>query len=453
MKRITIIGAGASGTLVAANLLRHQGEEHLEVNLVEKRQKIGRGVAFSTPEDVHLLNVPAAKMGAFPDDPEHFHRWLQEHGYDHGPAAFVPRHIFGSYLRDVLDSANDTSDPRSVLNIYDDDAVDLKVVSEGKAEVIFRSGESVISEAVVLAFGNFLPPDPTVPDLAFTASPAYFRDPWRSNVSEQIDKDAEVLIIGTGLSMVDMTMLLNKNGHRGAINAISTRGLLPAVHKLGFTYDSIADEVRPCSRITDIFKIVRSHIEMAEADSSDWRAVIDVLRPVTQEVWLSLPFSEKRSFMRHLSRYWNTARHRMAPEAASVIDEMLGTGQLRVLRGRLEQVSWEPERGFDVRYAVLGQARTIQASAVINCIGSEPRFDKIDSDLVQNLLVSGMIRCDALRFGLDAAPDGTLIDARGEPSRTLFTLGTALKGILWESTAIPEIRKQAFDLAQKLLAA
>jgi uncharacterized NAD(P)/FAD-binding protein YdhS len=161
MKRITIIGGGASGTLLAVNLLKYQGDERIEVNLVEKRSDVGHGVAFSTQHDVHLLNVPVGKMGALPQDIEHFHKWLHLEGHEYEPNAFVPRKMFGEYLRDILETAAIQAAPNVVLNVYDDEAVDVHI-KDGKAEVVFASGDILYSEAVVLAFGNFLPPHPSV---------------------------------------------------------------------------------------------------------------------------------------------------------------------------------------------------------------------------------------------------------------------------------------------------
>ena len=166
MKRITIIGGGASGTLLALNLLKYEGDERLEVNLVEKRPHIGRGVAFSTEQDVHLLNVPAAKMGAYPDDVEHFHRWLIENGQAYPPNGFVPRRMFGEYLREQLEEANKTKSENVALNIFDDEAVDIEM-HEGKVSVHLVSGDHIFSENAVLAFGNFLPPHPSVADQSF----------------------------------------------------------------------------------------------------------------------------------------------------------------------------------------------------------------------------------------------------------------------------------------------
>src|SRR6185369_16330321 len=105
MKSITIIGGGASGTLLAINLLRAEHFETFTVNLIERREKVGVGVAFSTDKDTHLLNVPAGKMGAFPDEIDHFHRWLKGNGYEYSADDFVPRKIFGQYLRGLLQAA------------------------------------------------------------------------------------------------------------------------------------------------------------------------------------------------------------------------------------------------------------------------------------------------------------------------------------------------------------
>lgn len=127
MKRITVIGGGASGTMLGVSLLKNAGDERLEVNLVDKRDTTGRGVAYSTPEDVHLWNVPAAKMGAFPDDMEHFDRWLGQRGHGFAPTAFVPRRIFGEYLRSRLNDADECKNSSATLKVFDDEAVDVKL--------------------------------------------------------------------------------------------------------------------------------------------------------------------------------------------------------------------------------------------------------------------------------------------------------------------------------------
>lgn len=171
------------------------------------------------------------------------------------------------------------------------------------------------SEKVALAFGNFLPPHPSVGEKSFTSSPKYFQDPWSTDVLDRIAPEDSVLIIGTGLSMVDVTMPLVRLGHRGTIKAISTRVLLPAMHKPGFTCPSFQEEIEGGTLVTDIARVVRPHA--AKADGSDWRAVIDSLRPVMQRIWIDLPLAEKKYFMQHLSRYWNVPAIARRPRLSS----------------------------------------------------------------------------------------------------------------------------------------
>ena len=450
MKKITIIGGGASGTLLTVNLLKHAGGQPLEINFVEKKSRRGKGVAFGTTFETHLLNVPAGRMGGFRDDVGHFYEWLTANGHKYDPHDFVPRLLFGDYLKDLLGMAAANPAEGIVLKLIDDEAVD--VTNTGSTSVVsLQNGGQIVSDIVVLAFGNFAPPHPNVPDLAFAAHERYFQNPWEGRLYDSLAPDDSIFIIGTGLSMVDVAMHLKKNGHRGKISAISTRGMLPTIHELGHTYPAFNEEVIGSVRITDLLKTVRRHVKKAHAEGSNWRAVIDALRPVTQQIWLDLPLAEKRYFMQHLSRYWNVARHRMPPEAAEVIAAMRTSGDLDILKGRLRDISVGDGR-FAVRFAEMGVERLVTADVLVNCIGSESNFAKVDSDLIRNLIAGGLVRVDDLSLGLDARPDGAVIGSDGDISPRLFTLGTALKGILWESTAIPEIRVQARDLALKLSA-
>lgn len=281
MKKVVIIGGGASGTLLAIDLLRAAKSQPISVTLVEKREKIGRGVAYSTALEHHLLNVPAAKMSAFPDEPEHFLNWLGENEHSFGPSDFVPRRLYGEYLSSLLDA--EARRNASLVRVFEE-AADLEPTDDGYV-VKLASGKELPADIVVLAFGNFLPPHPSVPDLSFITAEKYIRDVWSEGSLEKIDPSDDVLVIGTGLSMVDFVLNLRSAGHQGKIKAISTKGLLPAEHKLGYTYPSFADELKGVEKITEIFTSVRKHIAIADANGSDWRAVIDSLRPVTQELW------------------------------------------------------------------------------------------------------------------------------------------------------------------------
>ena len=450
MKKIAIIGGGATGTLLAVNLMKHAGKQPIEINLVEKRERLGRGVAYSTARDFHLLNVPAAKMGAFPDDVEHFHRWLIDNHYHYAPNDFVPRRVYGEYLRRLFDETLKNKGANVVVNVHDDEATDVSIEC-ARARIALASGAVLDSDKVVLAFGNFLPPHPKSENQSFIGAEKYFRNPWSEDLTEKIAADDDVFIIGTGLTFADVVTSLYHNRHAGKIFGFSTRGLLPAVHRLGFAYPSFSGELKAQTKITDLLKIVRRHSETAETDGSDWRAVIDNLRPQTQEIWQTLPEPEKRYFMQHLSRYWNVARHRLPPETWKILNKLQAANQLRIGKGRLRNIEAGENGEFEITYSTDGVETSFSADAVVNCIGSESNYNRVESTLVANLLGKGLIKTDSLKMGVDAAPDGRTIDKNGAVSNVILTAGTALKGVLWESTAMPEIRAQARQLALSLL--
>ncbi len=449
MKKFTIIGGGATGTLLAVNLIKNAAGP-IEINLIEKRERLGRGVAYSATTDFHLLNVPAAKMGALAESTEHFYEWLAENNYNFQPNDFVPRRIYGDYLRDIFRRAVASKPENVSVNVFDDEAVDVSIADSG-AEVVLSSGEKILSDKVVLAFGNFLPPHPRAKNLAFVEAERYFHNPWDASIFERMKTTDDVFVIGTGLTGIDVILSLCNASHKGRIFAFSTHGLLPSVHKLGYTYPSFYDDLKEQTKITDLFKIVRSHIENAHAQGSDWRAVIDSLRPHTQPIWLNLPEAEKRYFIQHLSRHWNVARHRIPNEAAEVLDEMQATKQLQIMKGRIKNIETDKAGRFDILFTTGGVENRLSADAIVNCIGSESNFQRLDSVLVKNLIGKGYIKNDCLNLGIDATPDGRTIDTLGNVSDTLLTIGTALKGILWESTAMPEIRAQTSELALSLV--
>lgn len=434
---------------MAINLIKQTAEttQSLEINLIEKRGETARGVAYGTTKDFHLLNVPAAKMGAFPNDVNHFYNWLIANGYDYTPQSFVPRKIYGDYLCEVFRATVEAKAEKVQINVVHDEAVDV-TIQNNLARVLLQNGESLISDKVVLAFGNFLPSDVRTVSDAYTKSSKYFQSPWRADIPAAIDKVEDILIIGTGLTGIDVILSLYHNRHRGKIYAVSTHGLLPTVHAPAEIYPSFQNEIETAQTIRQMLKIVRRHFAKAVANGNNWRAVIDSLRPFTQQTWLRLPLAEKRRFMRHLQRKWDVARHRMPPECFEIVQKLQAVKQLEILRGRIGEIDLVENEKFEVKF---GKNHQIKVDRIINCTGSQSNYAKIEMPLVKNLIRRGDIKPDALFAGLDSTPNGEIISQRGAISNTFYTLATAQKGILWECTAMPDIRNQAENLAFTLL--
>ncbi|WP_350027942.1 FAD/NAD(P)-binding protein [Methylovulum psychrotolerans] len=456
--KIAIIGAGFSGTMVAVQLLR-QTRQPLTVYLIEPSlRQVGRGRAYSTDQDCHLLNVPAHNMSALPDEPAHFFTWAKarESGLlenrwvtEVTPNAFLPRRVYGDYLVDLLDKTEQQAANHCRLEKITANVIGI-TLEPGHIALKLDTGGLLSAQKAVLAIGNFPPSDSWVNGTDFTASGRYFSNPWQTDALAALLETRSCLLVGSGLTMVDWAIALSEAGYQGQIHSVSRHGLMPQVH-------------RPCQKRltpltfaapTSVRRCLRQIRRLIQASDHDWRAVLDALRPVSQSLWEALPLSEQRRFLRHLRTYWDCHRHRLAPVVGSRLDDLLNTGQLRQHSGRV-LACHDNGQGVEVVFRARGQTKTqtLVVGAVANCTGSESNYRKLTNPLVQDLLNQHLIRPDPLMLGLDVAADGALIDAGGKVSKQLFTLGPPQKGRLWETTAVPELRGQAEKLARLLLAA
>jgi uncharacterized NAD(P)/FAD-binding protein YdhS len=250
--------------------------------------------------------------------------------------------------------------------------------------------------------------------------------------------------------MVDLALSLKESGHQGKIYVISKHGYLPLPHQKVEPYPPFLSEENLPSSFLQLFRLVREHIETAEKQDINWRAVIDSLRPYSQKIWQALDVSERKKFMRYARHRWGVLRHRLPPETDHIFNQLLVSGQVEVYAGRIQSIT-ESETEIKVIFKSRDGIKEIKVARVINCTGPEPNINKIDQEIITDLRNKGLIRPDSLNLGIDSTPQGAVINRDGQPSDILFTIGPLLKGILWETTAIPEIRVQARDLAELLL--
>jgi uncharacterized NAD(P)/FAD-binding protein YdhS len=455
---IAIVGAGFSGSMVAVHLLR-QATAPLTIQLIERRSAqgaLGRGVAYSTQADCHLLNVPTGKMSAFSDDPTHFLRWSRQQGLTEISAeTFAPRRLYGDYLRSTLADAVQQAAQGVKLECLEDEAIAIHPDGD-RAIVCLRSGDNLSVDRVVLALGNLPPKPPAVTDPTFYQSRRYVRSAWVAPELHLLPADASVLLIGSGLTAIDTILTLRQQGHRGQIQLVSRRGLLPQSHRahqtrqIPIAFDRLSLDETP-KTVRSLLRQVRQTIDLTIAQGGDWRSVMDAMRPQTQALWQQLSPAEQRRFLRHLRPYWDVHRHRLAPAIAQTIDRLRQSGQLQLTAGRI-QAYHEDAAGVDVLIRPRGEQALIRLRShlVVNCTGSECDYRKVAQPLIQLLLATGLSRCDRLNLGLETDATGALITASGETSACLYTLGSARKGRLWETTAVPELREQASQLAQRL---
>jgi uncharacterized NAD(P)/FAD-binding protein YdhS len=443
---VAIVGAGASGTLLAAQLLRAGGAR---VVLIERGASIGRGVAYGTSFAGHLLNVPAASMSGLPDDPDHFLRFLREqHDPATEPTTFVPRMVFGSYLEAVLAESERLAARGASLERRRGEVAGIA------GDVLtLADGSRLRADRVVLALGNLPPRDPPLPEGGWPADPARcIRDPWSPGAVEH-RAAGPVLLVGTGLTMVDIALQVQEREPGQRIVALSRSGLLPHVHRAGGAPPSSGLPVpAPTPSLVALLRFVRSAAVVAELSGGDWRDAVNALRPVTAELWAGLPREEQRRFLVRLARYWDIHRHRLAPQVATAVEELTNSGQLALMAGGILSVTPESDGlAVRVRERSSGRERTLRVACVVNCTGPNGDVRSGGSRLLDALQASGAVRAHPLALGLDTCSDGALRDAQGQASKTLFAIGPLRRGELWETTAIPEIRSQAQVLARRLV--
>ncbi|WP_066794482.1 FAD/NAD(P)-binding protein [Sphingomonas soli] len=436
IEHVAIIGAGFSGTLQAINLLRHDGPR---ATLIERAPVAGLGLAYGAAHPSHVLNVRAANMSAFPDDPSHFVRWLESRGVADAATAFIPRVTYGEYLRELLDAA--LRDPSGRLNLVRGEVEDLEFADGVHVRLTDRS---IHADAAVLAVGNLPPHDPPGLDPETLSATRYKGDPWDRSVPEGLGDKDTVLIIGTGLTMVDVVLLLDARGFKGKIIALSRRGLLPRSHAPASAWERIGE--RPGSTASRLLGSVR-----ARSAAIGWRNAVDELRPFTQAMWGNATEAERGRFLRHLRPWWDVHRHRLAPEVHARLMAVVERGQLEVIAGKTMGFD-EQADGIHVAFRRRGSdaSETMVAQRIVNCTGPLGDLARTEEPLLQKLAARGVIRPDAAHLGIDVDNQGQTIAADGSPNGNLYALGPMTRGAFWEIVAVPDIRNQTWSVARRL---
>ena len=428
---VAIIGGGFSGTALLAELTR----KGVPAVLIEGGGRAGQGAAYSTEEPAHLLNVRAEVMSARPGDLDHFSRFVEAEG---GTATdFVQRRQFGRYLRGQLEEAQANGG-----RLIEAKAVGAERTDKGWT-IAAANSEAIEASALVLALGN-QPPEPL---RAFAgAGPRFVNNPWsddaRTAIREAAGSGENVLLLGTGLTMVDAALSLAAAGHQRRIVALSRRGLIPRGHidQPGPPAPVSLDEV-PAGNVLDMWRWLRRL-----AGSVDWRSAVDSLRPHSHALWQGFDERQQRRFLRHAWPWWSVHRHRIAPQVARTIKAMIAEERLEIAAGRVRSAlpvaDW-----IEVAIARRGRAgeEVRRFGLVVNCTGPLGAIARSSDPLVRQMLADGLIRPDPLGIALDVDERSRAV---GAPR--LWALGPMTKGRYWEIIAVPDIRVQAAAVAEDI---
>ena len=455
--KVAIIGAGFSGLMTAYHLIK-ETTTPLSIYLINPKDTFGKGAAYSTTSHKHLLNVPAAKMSALHDNPNHFLDWAhQQPGYkdvnkDTLGKTFLPRQLYGKYINTLWEEALKSKREDTIVNVIHDSAIDIEK-KEGKYIVTLNSHAPVTADFVILATGNESPANPPIPNAAFYNSVKYIKNPWLTDVIKFIKPDENILIIGNGLTTVDLVLTIMNTGYKGQIHTLSPTGFAILSHRHNhLEYKDFINELKEPYKLDEIYATARKHYRKLHKVGISIEPVIDSLRPLTQKIWQALSHKDKETFLRDVKSKWNHVRHRLAPQLYDYIQSLRLKGKLVVHTAKLIDITESPN-GVTIQYLSkrTGTLKTISAGLVINCTGPHTDISKSEDPLLVALTAKGMIQPDSLRIGMDVTENWTVRDAQGKENPTLYTLGGNLRGLLWETTAVPELKTQTAQLAKRIL--
>ncbi len=446
--RLVICGGGASAVLLLCALKEHASRP-IAVSVLEPRERLGVGVAYSTRSAAHFLNTRACNMAASGGDAD-FLFWLRSErdrrGFNWGAEDFAPRQYYGEYLQSKL---------REIYNAPNIKLTWLRrsaqaVVANGEGwQVLPAQGAPLYADIVVLATGNE-PPAPLGMDLPAAAQRLVLNNPWNSDALNELPRAAAVLIAGTGLTAADAVAELLHRRHTGALYAFSRRALWPRSHGAAL---ELPDSLRASlpGALPALVKRVRQLCGQ-DARGERWRGVMTELRGLAPHIWGAWDIEQQRRFLRHVRPFWDAHRHRLAPEVHAKLSRALARGQLCLVRGRLESLEHSGARGTLRATLRRGAARTavLEGAVLINCTGPGTDVQRSNNPLLRSMLADGLARPDALSLGLATDERFRLLARTGDLQRTLYALGTLTRARQWEVTAIAEIRAQARLVARDI---
>ncbi|WP_460095171.1 FAD/NAD(P)-binding protein [Pseudomonas sp. S2_B03] len=454
-----IIGGGLSGTMLAVQLLRLPGQR--KILIIEPRAELGRGEAYSAVELGHTLNGNAARMSVDPDNPDDLTQWLTAHIAGGGwpesaeqdvPVSelFPPRGLFGVYVQQRLAEARAVGALQgSTVEHICAEAVDLQSDS-GSMQLTLSDGRILRGSQAVLATGMF--PAARTPQTQSSGLNAAALDPWDVAAMRELDPQSTVVIIGSGLTMVDAVVSLEQAGHRGPIEVFSRHGLLPHVRRQPPAWVDFLAADHSIRTPRQLVRELRRHCRDAIAQGIDWQAPLDTVRAHIARLWSQATDVQRRQFVRQVRPWWESHHHRSPPLSAELIERLHKEGRLRIHAASFKGI--EPGAGdaVTIRIRPRGEAETstVSGAALINSSGIEYDWRRVARPLPQQLLARGLVRPGPLALGI-SAKDGAVVDAEGRVSSQLFAMGPPLRGMWWESTAVTDVAAQAKALARRLV--
>ena len=464
---VTIIGGGLAGCSVAVQLC-DQAEKPLNINIVEPRSVLGAGVAYSADDIDHRLNAPLFVQFLTPDRGEEFHHWFVDGGgLDRDPdalaedgAIYARRTEFAKYVSEIMASYHRANSSDSKIKHLQDKAVDILPLEKGY-QIEMQSGSKLESDVIVFATGNQSPIVPYPFDKELAEHPAFFISPWDLDKIASIKEDANVLIVGAGLTMSDVVTTLVGQGHNGDITAISRNGHIPKTHAPPpqdatprHPFDAIMEDIPPHlnGSLLQVLSNLRKNMKQDMASGGHWHWAFDELRDCVWQIWPSFSEREKRQYLRYLRPWYDSHRFRLPPQTALILDDALARGVLTYRTGEIVSAK-DNSNQIEVRvnFQPNGQLEEHRFDAIINCTGPALSPVETANPFYQSLLRRNLAKATAINIGFEVDAQCRAIGNDGLPHEKLFIVGPPTAGAFGDPIGAPLIIAQIWRMLPALL--
>lgn len=486
-RRLVIVGGGFSGASMAIQLVRHSSEP-LIVTIIDPAERAGRGLAYHASDPDHRLNASSYVHSLLPDDAWHFSRWCQAQGLlERDPQALAPdggfyfrRSDFGRYIEESLQAHAHWPATGSTIAHLQDRATDLSRPGE-PLQVTTAGGHTLPADLLVVATGNPLPRLQHPFDAGLGAHSAVIENPLDTRRLLDIAPQARVLLVGSGLTALDVLSTLVRRQHRGEILVISRRGLRPKpqgampavmVQACGLDQPAAVPASVALDRIAGpapLFltragvaatargwlQALRAEIACVVAAGGQWYQPFDDMRDAVWRLWPMLPAPEKRRFLRKLRTWYDVHRYRSPPQNQRLVDAAVADGRIRFIAGRLQAVS---AAGDDNRIAVTwlspGGAQPQQQifDTVINCTGLDALAAVSTNPFLVSAMQRGWLRRDACSMGFEVDAHCNAVGADGAVHAAVRVVGPPTVGTFGDSIGAMYIGAQIHRMLPDILA-
>lgn len=454
--RIGVVGGGFTGAVVALQLCRHLPAA-ARIDIFEPRPTLGCGVAYSAADPSHRINVPASRMTVLNEAPSEFDSWARNAGVlAADPAAlwvhdhiFPQRREFGRYVSHLLDGAVRA---RPDISFRHHRALVTDIGCAPESYVLgLSSGAAVEADLIVLAVSHPPPAAPALLQPLVAAGGPVILDPWAEGALNAVTPDAEVIIVGTGLTMADVVASLEARGHRGRIRAFSRRGLLSRGHPVVAPAKRDWFETAPPPRTAAaLVRAVRQEVANANAEGEPWQAVFDDVRVNGRRLWQAMPIAEQRRLVRHIRPFWDVHRFRIAPQAEAAIARLRDAGQFTAIAASLTTAAWDGKRvRMELAPRGKGGRMTVrwEADAVVVTTGPAHGGILATNPALAALRAHGSLRMDPTGLGLDVDEASHAIGSDGRAAPGLLVAGPLARGRFGELMGLPQVSEHAQAVA------